>query len=169
MHWIFRNSQFFLTAYSDYEPNIKIICALRPQTQPIFNLSKFHYQASNMSFYKLLGFLFLGIGAMGVFLPLLPTTPFLLVAAGCFAKSSDRWYQWLISNKIFGPTIKNWHAKKCISFLTKIFAISLIIAFGGYSIIFVLTNFKLRLLGSLLIATGLFFVCRIKVCRSEYR
>jgi hypothetical protein len=91
------------------------------------------------------------------------------VAASCFAKSSDRWYQWLISNKIFGPTIKNWHAKKCISFLTKIFAISLIIAFGGYSIIFVLTNFKLRLLGSLFIATGLFFVCRIKICRNEYR
>ena len=91
----------------------------------------------------------------------------LRVAAGCFAKSSDRWYQWLISNKIFGPTIKNWHAKKCISFLTKIFAISLIIAFGGYSIIFVLTNFELRLLGSLLIATGLFIVSRIKVCRND--
>jgi len=45
---------------------------------------------------------------------------------------------------------------------------TLYIVFGGYSIIFVLTNFKLRLIGSLLIATGLFFVCRIKICRNEY-
>ncbi len=120
-----------------------------------------------MFFYKLLGFIFVGLAALGVFLPLLPTTPFLLLAAGCFAKSSDKWHQWLISNRIFGPIIKNWHNKKCISYSTKIVAISSIIVFGGYSILFAVSNLYLRLFGSLILATGFYFVSRIKVCRND--
>jgi len=116
--------------------------------------------------YKLLGFIFVGLAALGVFLPLLPTTPFLLLAAGCFAKSSDKWHQWLISNRIFGPIIQKWHEKKCISCSTKIVAILSIVVFGGYSILFAVNEFNLRLIGSLLIATALYFVCRLKVCGS---
>jgi len=122
-----------------------------------------------MSLYKLLGFVFLGLGLIGVFLPLLPTTPFLLVSAGCFAKSSDKWHQRLLSNKIFGPLIRVWQDRKCISFSTKVMALSLVILFGGYSIIFLLTDLKLRILCTLLIATGLFFVCRLDVCRNKER
>ncbi|HDN26544.1 MAG TPA: DUF454 domain-containing protein [Thioploca sp.] len=118
-------------------------------------------------YYKLLGFIFVGLAALGVFLPLLPTTPFLLIAAGCFAKSSDKWHQWLLSNRIFGPLIKNWHEKKCISTSTKRIAISSIVVFGGYSILFAVSDVYLRVLGSLVIATGLFFVSRLKVCRKE--
>ncbi|RKZ52313.1 MAG: DUF454 domain-containing protein [Candidatus Parabeggiatoa sp. nov. 2] len=120
-----------------------------------------------MFFYKLLGFIFVGLAALGVFLPLLPTTPFLLLAAGCFAKSSEKWHQWLISNRNFGPIIKNWHNKKCISYSTKIVAISSIIVFGGYSILFAVSNLYLRLFGSLILATGFYFVSRIKVCRND--
>ena len=122
-----------------------------------------------MSLYKSLGFIFLGLGVVGVFLPLLPTTPFVLVAAGCFAKSSDKWHQWLLSNRIFGPIIKDWQEKKCISVSTKIIAISLVVLFGGYSIIFLLTDLTLRILCALLIATGLFFICRLEVCRNKGR
>ena len=124
-------------------------------------------QVIKMSLYKSLGFIFLGIGVIGVFLPLLPTTPFLLVSAGCFAKSSEKWHQWLLSNRIFGPIIKDWQERKCISFSTKVFAISLVVLFGGYSIIFLLTDPKLKILGTLLIVTGLFFVCRLDVCRNK--
>jgi uncharacterized membrane protein YbaN (DUF454 family) len=120
-----------------------------------------------MSLYKLLGFIFLGLGVIGVFLPLLPTTPFLLVAAGCFAKSSEKWHQWLLSNRIFGPVIADWQEKKCISVSTKIIAVSLILLFGGCSIVVLLTDLKLRVLAVLLIATGLFFVCRLEVCRNK--
>jgi uncharacterized membrane protein YbaN (DUF454 family) len=119
--------------------------------------------------YKSLGFIFLGLGVVGVFLPLLPTTPFVLVAAGCFAKSSDKWHQWLLSNRIFGPIIKDWQEKKCISVSTKVIAISLVVLFGGYSIIFLLTDLTLRILCALLIATGLFFICRLEVCRNKGR
>ncbi len=120
-----------------------------------------------MLFYKILGFIFVGLAALGVFLPLLPTTPFLLIAAGCFAKSSEKWHQWLISNRTFGPLIKNWYEKKCLSYSTKIVAISSIIAFGGTSILFAVNNVYLRLFGSLIIVTGLYFVARIKVCKSQ--
>ncbi len=118
-------------------------------------------------YYKLLGFIFVGLAALGVFLPLLPTTPFLLIAAGCFAKSSDKWHQWLLSNRTFCPLIKDWHEKKCISISTKRIAISSIVVFGGYSILFAVSNVYLRVLGSLVIAMGLYFVSRLKVCRKE--
>jgi uncharacterized protein len=117
-----------------------------------------------MFFYKLLGFIFVGLAALGVFLPVLPTTPFLLLAAGCFAKSSEKWHQWLISNNIFGPIIKDWHEKKCLSKSTKIIAISSIIVFGSFSILFLVSNFYLRLIGSIFIVTGFYFVSRLKVC-----
>ena len=114
--------------------------------------------------YKTLGFMFVGLAALGVFLPLLPTTPLLLVAAACFAKSSDKWHQWLLSNKIFGPIIQNWQKNRCISFGTKLVAILMIVSVGGYSILFAVTDSHLKIIGGLLIAAGLFFVCRLKVC-----
>jgi uncharacterized membrane protein YbaN (DUF454 family) len=54
------------------------------------------------------GIVFVVIGAIGVILPLLPTTPFLLLAAYCFARSSPRLHDWLLTHKTFGPLIKNW-------------------------------------------------------------
>ena len=54
------------------------------------------------------GIVFVVIGAIGVVLPLLPTTPFLLLAAYCFARSSPRLHDWLLTHKTFGPLIKNW-------------------------------------------------------------
>ena len=58
--------------------------------------------------YKGLGLFFVGLGAAGALLPVLPTTPFLILAASCFAKSSDKWYRWLLNNKQFGPAIRDW-------------------------------------------------------------
>jgi uncharacterized membrane protein YbaN (DUF454 family) len=54
------------------------------------------------------GVLFVAIGAIGVVLPLLPTTPFLLSGAYCFARSSPRLHSWLINHSTFGPLISNW-------------------------------------------------------------
>ena len=60
------------------------------------------------------GFLSLAIGTLGLFLPILPTTPFVLLAAGCFAASNDSIYRWLEKSKHFGSFIKNYHNKTCI-------------------------------------------------------
>jgi len=116
------------------------------------------------SFYKPLGFFFVGLAALGVFLPLLPTTPFLIIAAGCFAKSSEKWHRWLLSNRIFGPVIENWQQNKCISAVTKVISLSCIILFGGYAVVFALSDRVLRLLGGIVILGSLLLVWRLKVC-----
>ena len=56
----------------------------------------------------LVGSVALGLGALGVALPLLPTTPFLLLAAFAFARCSTRWHGWLVNHRVFGPIIENW-------------------------------------------------------------
>lgn len=54
------------------------------------------------------GFCALFLAALGVALPLLPTTPFVLLAAFAFARSSERWHTWLVHHRVFGPIITNW-------------------------------------------------------------
>jgi len=60
------------------------------------------------------GFLCIGLGILGLFLPLLPTTPFLLLAAACFARSSERFHQQLINHRTFGPLILHYQRDRSI-------------------------------------------------------
>ncbi len=60
------------------------------------------------------GWIALTLGIFGVVLPLLPTTPFVLLAAACFAKSSPRFHHWLLTHKFFGPIIHNFQSGKGI-------------------------------------------------------
>lgn len=69
------------------------------------------------------GFLFLGFGIVGAFIPVLPTTPFVLLAAGCFGGSSQKIYLWLIKTKYFGSFIKNYKEKNGVSMKIKLRAI----------------------------------------------
>jgi uncharacterized membrane protein YbaN (DUF454 family) len=71
----------------------------------------------------LLGLTSLALGIAGVVLPLLPTTPFVLLSAYCFARSSPRLHDWLISHRIFGPLILNWERHKAISPRAKVMAV----------------------------------------------
>ncbi len=64
--------------------------------------------------YRALGVLFLGLGLVGVFVPLLPTTVFVLAAAYCFARSSPSLYAWLLQHPRFGPYIKNWEERRAM-------------------------------------------------------
>jgi len=76
----------------------------------------------------LLGLVSIALGMAGVFLPLLPTTPFLLLAAFCFARSSPRLHDWLVSHRHFGPLIDNWRRHGSIDRRTKRVALVVIAA-----------------------------------------
>ena len=65
--------------------------------------------------YLVAGFVLLALGIIGAFLPVMPTTIFIILAAGCFARSSERLEGWLLSHPRFGPTIKAWRAEGAIS------------------------------------------------------
>lgn len=70
------------------------------------------------------GTIFLALGAIGVVLPILPTTPFLLLALACYCRSSERMTHWMLNNKYFGKYIRNYKEGKGIPLKTKLFAIT---------------------------------------------
>lgn len=81
--------------------------------------------------WALLGLLALGAGLIGVVLPLIPTVPFLLLAAFCFARSSERLHVWLIHHPKLGPPIRDWNTSGVIRRRAKIFAtLSVVAAFS---------------------------------------
>ena len=82
------------------------------------------------------GWLCVALGVIGIFVPLLPTTPFMLLAAACFARSSRRFHDWLLANRTFGPLIYEWRRFRSIPFRTKITAIALLAFTLGASIVF---------------------------------
>lgn len=86
--------------------------------------------------YLAAGFLFLGAGVLGMVLPVLPTTPFVLLAAACFARSSDRFYQWVLHHRSFGPLVREWRTHRSIPYRTKLFAIALMAISLTVSIVF---------------------------------
>ncbi len=71
----------------------------------------------------ILGTLFLIIGVIGIFIPLLPTTPFLLLAAACYIRGSKKFYNWLIKNRWLGEYIKNYQEGRGVPFNVKIITI----------------------------------------------
>jgi uncharacterized membrane protein YbaN (DUF454 family) len=79
---------------------------------------------------------FVGLGILGAFLPVLPTTPFMLLAAACYARASTRFYNGLLNNRAFGPTIREWRRYRSIPYRTKWTAIGLMAVTLTASIVF---------------------------------
>ena len=77
--------------------------------------------------YITLGLLFVGLGFLGVFIPGLPTTIFIIIAAWFFSKSSEKLEKWLLNHYLFGHLISNWKMYGAISKNSKIYAICIII------------------------------------------
>ena len=65
------------------------------------------------------GSLALLFGIIGIFLPLLPTTPFVLLAAFCFSRGSERWERWLVQHPRFGPMVQNWREHRAVPLRAK--------------------------------------------------
>jgi hypothetical protein len=99
-----------------------------------------------------LGFIFVGLGILGAFLPLLPTTPFLLLAAACFARSSKKFYNWLLNHKVFGTYIKNYREHRAITLRGKIISLVVMWLVMGYTAFFAISDL---LISSVVILIGL--------------
>jgi uncharacterized protein len=80
-----------------------------------------------------LGFVALGLGIVGVFLPLLPGTPFLILAAFCFSRGSPRFHGWLLRHPRLGPPVTLWRASGAIRLRHKVIATILIVLSAGFS------------------------------------
>jgi uncharacterized membrane protein YbaN (DUF454 family) len=87
-----------------------------------------------------------GLGIVGIFVPVLPTTPFLLLAAACYARSSQRFHNWLLNNKWFGSYIRNYLERKGITLRAKIITLSLLWITIGVSIAFTVETLALKLI-----------------------
>ncbi len=112
--------------------------------------------------FVILGWLFVVLGCIGVILPILPTTPFLIVALACFSKSSPRFHQMLLNNRWFGQVLQEWEEKKTVSRQVKYKACVLIIIVFSISIAILAGKIELQLSLAGLALILLFFIWRLK-------
>lgn len=114
-----------------------------------------------------LGVIFVILGLVGILTPILPTTPFLLLAAFFFARSSDRALQWLLHNRWFGVYIRNYREGRGMALRHKIITLSLLWATIGLSIIYAVEQWWLRLLLVGIAGGVTFHLTRLKNYRPE--
>ena len=86
------------------------------------------------------GHVSVGLAVLGAFLPLLPTTPFLLLAAACYIRASARFYNWLLNTETFGPIIRNWREHRAMAPKHKAMAIGFIVVSIGATVLFAVSH-----------------------------
>jgi uncharacterized membrane protein YbaN (DUF454 family) len=96
------------------------------------------------SLFIIAGTFFLVVGAVGIFVPVLPTTPFLLLAAACYARGSHRMYHWLLNNRVFGIYIKNYLEGRGMPLKLKALTIFILWLGIGLTIVFGVQHWALR-------------------------
>ena len=114
-----------------------------------------HDSLAVRAIFAVLGAAFLAAGAIGIFVPVLPTVPLWLVAAACFARSSSRVYNWMLNHRHFGPGIREWRHHRSIPWRAKRAALALLVVSFGVTLVFFLDGWPERLAmgsGGLLLA-----------------
>lgn len=114
-----------------------------------------------------LAWFFVVLGLIGVFLPIVPTTPFLIVALGLFSKSSPRFHQMLLNNRWVGAPLRQWEESKSIARKTKLKASLLIVMTFAVSIGFLITDQAVRIILLTVAAVLLIWIWSIKEDSAE--
>jgi uncharacterized membrane protein YbaN (DUF454 family) len=112
--------------------------------------------------FVVLGSLALGLGIIGIVVPLLPTTPFLLLAAACYIRGSDRLYGWLINHRVFGDYIRNYREHRAITVRAKVFTLLLLWSVIIYTAIWIVPMLWLRILIVAIAAVVTAYILRLK-------
>lgn len=108
-----------------------------------------------------LGWLFFGLGVLGAFLPVLPTTPLMIVALWAFSKSSATFQRWLYTHRVFGPPLQRWHQHRVIPPTAKLAAVGSMAASLAYLAAFTAAPPALLLVtGGLMLAAAWYIVSR---------
>lgn len=115
--------------------------------------------------YIVLGSISLALGILGIFLPLLPTTPFLLLTAALYFKGSPRLYNWLLNHRYFGPYIRNFRENKAIPLRAKIISLALMWGTMLYCIFFLIPLTWIKILLGLIAAGITYYILSFKTLR----
>jgi uncharacterized membrane protein YbaN (DUF454 family) len=113
------------------------------------------------------GTISLGLGILGIFLPLLPTTPFLILAAILYARSSQRLHRWIMNNRLFGRYIKNYVSGGGIPLHAKVVILIFLWVTIGISAIFVVSSLVLRIVLACVAVGVSIHIVTIRTLRSE--
>ncbi len=116
-------------------------------------------------FYIILGTLSLVLGILGIVLPLLPTTPFLLLTAALYLKSSPELYKWLINNKYLGSYIKNYRENKAIPIRAKIISLLLLWSTISYCIFCIVPFLWVKIVLALIAAGVTYHILSFKTLK----
>lgn len=104
-------------------------------TEPTDNAApKLHRSPTVRALLWVAGSVSLALGIIGIALPGLPTTPFILLAAACYAKASPRLHHWLLNHRWFGPMLRDWERERSLTRRTKAVALVSMVAMVGFSI-----------------------------------
>ena len=111
-----------------------------------------------------IGSIFVGLAIIGIFLPGLPTTPFLILAAYLYIRSSKKLYNWLINNKILGIYIKGYLSGKGMPLRAKIISLILMWVFGSFALLFGIPDSMLfvKIIVFIVLLIGTIFLLRVK-------
>lgn len=113
------------------------------------------------------GWIFVSLGVIGIFLPVMPTTIFLILAAACFARSSERFYLWLINNKYLGKLIRDYREHGSMPVRAKVIAILMMNIAIGYSALFAVELLWVKILLFAIAVSVTIYILSLKTLRTD--